>query len=323
MGIMRQWPPQRMNRFLGKWFTKIPSAVLCQRQKDLVITFTPARVIDVDAETGIMSIWLPKSQEPYLRQSKHFFKTVTLISHQSTKATPTKNRGFFLILSIIDWEDDIIPEGVEVTQLWPKEKEFVRVRLEPIRGSFWFGTKFGSFKWKRLPKGIPKGFNKPRYLPPWGNARVLTEEERHILNQCQFLFIAVITKHGTIHVTPVDFVVIKNRVILATSLSSAKLKHFVKTWTAAAYTYPTLRDTVEGAFSRALTIRGRPFVYGWNPLLALVYGYFFAPYLALVTAWMRRKYPNTIKNFPKQTNFRWRFIPIVGRTFLEINWERV
>ncbi len=319
---MKKWSPRRMHGMLKKWFDKIPEAVLCQRDKDFGITFTPMMITNVDVERGILQGWLPKSQSSYLQYSKNYFKTVTIVSHRSTKSSPTKNRGFFLILSVIDWEEDIIPEEVDVSRLWPKEKEFVRVRFTPLRGSFWSGTKFGSFRWKKLPRGIPKGFNKPRYLPPLGNARRITQDELCILNQCQFLFIAVLTRYGTLHVTPVDFVVVKNRVVLATSLFSAKLRHFIKTWTAAAYTYPTKDDTVHGDFSKALVMRGRSFVYGWNPFLALAYGFIFSPYLVLVTSWMRRKYPNTIKNFPKNTNFRWRFIPIVGRTFLEINWER-
>ncbi len=319
---MKKWSAQRMHRMLSKWFIKIPEAVLCQREKDLAITFTPTFIISVDKDSGLISGWLPKSQSSSLERSKKIYKTVTLVSHRSTKAMPTKNKGFFLILSIVDWEEDVIPKDVDVERLWPKEKEFVRVRFEPIRGSFWSGTKFGSFRWRKLPRGIPKTFNKPRYLPPFGNARKVTKDEFQIINQCQFLFIAILTKHGTIHATPVDFIIVKNRVILATSLSSAKLRHFIKTWTAVAYTYPTLDNTVRGDFSKALTMRGRSFVYGWNPILALAYGYLFSPYLLLVTIWMRRKYPNTIKNFPKQTNFRWRFIPIVGRTFLEINWEK-
>ncbi len=318
---MKNRTTKQMLLLIKRWFTRVPNAVLCQRDKELGITFIPTRIETVNVEDGIIRAWLPKSQVDSLHQSKYLFKTVTIVSHRSTRSDPTRNKGFFLILSIVSWKEDVLPKNVPVEELWPKEKEFVKVSLQPLRGSFWAGTKFGSFKWQSMPKNIPKGFNKPRYLPAWGRSRKLRKEEIDILSKCQFLFIAILTKQGTIHVTPVDFVAVKNRVILATSLFSAKMRHFIRTWTAVAYTYPTHYDSIHGDFSKALTIRGRPFVYGWNPILALFYGFLFSPYLVLVTAWMRRKYPNTIRNFPKQTNFRWRFIPIVGRTFLDINWE--
>lgn len=308
-----------LSSILRNWFLKQKEAVLCQRNAFLGIKFDPIFVLSADSNN--IRFLIIKDSIKNLKMSKRLFKTVTLVTHQSIKSNPNSNKGFFVIGTIQSWIDyqggHNLPSNFN--DFW-NDKDLLEVNLEPVKASFWAGIRFGSHSWRKLPRLIPKWFEKPNFLPQWKNKKKITKEERRTLQKGHFLYIAVINKQGTIHVTPVHFIAIRNRVFLATSFASAKLRSLKKSNIGIGYTYLTTKNISD--FKSAITIKGSTFVYGWNFLTALAYGLLFGIYLAFISLRMYQKYPTTIRNFPtKNTYYKWKFLPLVGRTFIEIYWQ--
>ena len=304
---------------LRHWCNIHPESVLCQRDLKTDISFTPVWIENYYSDQ--ITFWISKNYEKQLTLSKNFYKTITIINHNSTKSNPNLNKGFFIVGSVINWSQQIPPKSIPTENLWKGVKNFLLVTLELYILIFFSGIRFGSYSWKKIPLDSYKGYQKFHSLPTWKNSKVISEKEQRTLLLGHFLYIAVITKQGTIHVTPVHFVAIRNRVYLATSFLSAKMRGYKTSQIAAGYTYLTNKGYSE--FDTAVTIYGSSFAYGWNFLSAIIYGNIFGPYLAFIAIQMMRKYPKTIKNFPtKQTNIHWRFMPLVARTFLEIYWQK-
>lgn len=320
--IMENHTSQAFPAILQQWTKKNKEAILCQRTISNSITFTP---VWIEATTeNKMQLWLPKKEWSHLKYSTQYFKTVTVVAHRSTKSDPNANKGFFIVAAIENISEKNAQETSKVpkTYLWnvKMSESLLLITIRLIRASFWSGIHFGTFKWQKLPKNIPKNYKKRLLFPRWTSSKKITPKEEKILTRSQLLYIAVVTKYGYLHVTPVHFVHLKNRVYLATSLQSAKMKGFKFSNIAAGYTYPTTKQRSE--YHNALTIQGHAFSYGWSFWTALAYGLLFFPYLLYITFRMWRKYPVTIKNFPtKQTPYSWNFIPLVGRTFIEIVWD--
>ena len=146
--------------------------------------------------------------------------------------------------------------------------------MELFKVSYWSGIRFGSHSFKNIPKDFFKGFRKRRFLPSFQKGKNPTSEQFKIINSSQYLIIAVITKQGIIHATPVDFTMIKNRVLFATSFFSAKFKGFKVSNIASGFTYQTTEGFAD--YSNSLTFQGHPFAYGWNFFTSLLYGFLFA-----------------------------------------------
>jgi hypothetical protein len=257
-----------------------------------------------------------------LKKSKFIYKTASVITHRSPKANPNENKGILFIGKIISWKkkQQLDSSKISNLSLLNRDNKFLLVRMEIIKVSYWSGIRFGSHSFNKFPKDLLKGFGKRKFLPSVRNGKNPTLEQFKIINSSQYLIIAVITKQGIIHATPVDFTVIKNRILFATSFYSAKFKGFKISNIASGFTYQTTEGFAN--YSKSLTFHGVPFAYGWNFFTSLLYGFLFAPYLAFVSIWMFRKYPQTMKNFPfRQTNIKWQFMPFVARTFLEIHWQ--
>ncbi|MFW9856550.1 MAG: hypothetical protein ACFFFG_15975 [Candidatus Thorarchaeota archaeon] len=303
------------------WFRGNPEAVLCQRDPGKQIVFSPVYVHIIHSTA--LEILLPKDTLSTLYLSKTYYRTVTLVTHKSTKSNPNDNKGLFLIASIESWEAypfDTLLRGNKhfkaFKSMWAG-RELVRVTLNPYRASYWSGIRFGSYRWRPLPKNLPRNFFPITVLPRLRTKNLLTSSQQSVLRRAHFLYIAVINRFGTIHATPVHFIAIRNRILLATSFASAKLRGFRASQIGVGFTYPTTHGRPE--YAQALTLRGTTFTYGWNFLTALAFGLIFGPYLAFVAFRMYQKYPTTIQNFPfRKTPYRWQFIPLIGRTIMEI-----
>ncbi|MHA1990210.1 MAG: hypothetical protein ACW981_02860 [Candidatus Hodarchaeales archaeon] len=286
------------------------------------INFSPVWMKSLEENFLVFYIKNDKRILKSLKKSKNIYKTASVITHRSPKSNPNENKGILLIGKISNWEEDHSLELPQISNpsILKQDNKFFLVKMEIIKVSYWSGIRFGSHSFKNPSKDIFKGFEKRKFIPSIQNGKNPTLENFKIINSSQYLIIAVITKQGIIHATPVDFTVIKNRVLFATSFFSAKFKGFKFSNIASGFTYQTTEGFAN--YSKSLTFHGVPFAYGWNFFTSLLYGFLFAPYLAFVSISMFRKYPQTMRNFPfKQTNIRWQFMPFVARTFIEIHWQ--
>ena len=187
------------------------------------------------------------------------------------------------------------------------------------KAHFWSGVRFGSYNWEEIPRNLPKLQKRRSFFPKFRHGRRISQKEEKILAKSHFLHVGTVTPAGTIHVTPVHMTHVRNRVLFATSLHSTKFRSFRSSQVFTGYTYSFRGEKSD--FGNALTIRGTAFAYGWNLPTTIFYGLLFSPYLAYVAYRMWKKHPLMMRNFPmKTTNIRWRFMPFVARTFIEIYW---
>ncbi|OLS28112.1 MAG: hypothetical protein HeimC3_00720 [Candidatus Heimdallarchaeota archaeon LC_3] len=314
--------PEKVSKIIKSWINNNPEALLCQRFLDDKISFSPIWMKKLEINFLYFLTINNKNTLKSLEKSKIVYKTISITTHRSSKSDPTENKGILFIGNIVNWNDSKTEFNTSFSNssVWKQNSKLLLVKIEIFKVNYWSGINFGSHSFKRIPKNLFKGFRRKSFLPHWKNGKKVSLEEWKIINSSQYLIVATITEMGAIHATPVDFTVIKNRVVFATSFFSAKFRGFKKSNILSGYTYKTTEGFND--YSRSLTFHGSPFAYGWNFLTSIVYGFLFAPYLGFAGLWMFRKYPQTMRKFPfKQTNIRWQFIPFVARTFIEIFWQ--
>jgi hypothetical protein len=320
--IISSFTKEKVSKIVKTWVKQNDEAILCQRILTNKIAFSPIKMESFNSNILSFFIKIESGTLNSLKKSKFFYKTVSVLTHRSSRSNPSENKGILFIGRILEWMNISPRDNPSMLNqsVWMKGDELFLVKIELFKTSFWSGISFGSYHWKKVPNNLFKGFNRKNLFPHWKNGKRVSLEEMNIYNSSQFLIVAVITKQGTIHVTPVDFTAIKNRIIFATSFSSTKFKAFKISNIMAAFTYQTKGDFAN--YSKSLTFHGSTFIYGWNIITSFFYLFLFIPYLVFVIIWFYRKYPQSFRRFPfRSTNYRWHFMPIVGRTFFEILWK--
>ena len=310
-----------VTNILKTWITENQEAILCQRHLKKEITFNPISMESFENNTLTFFIQQLDAVQDLLT-SQNFFKTVSIVSHNSTRSNMKKNRGILFIGKIDHWQALSLSETPKILNqtILDSSAQLLKVYFEVFKASFWSGIAFGSYSWKPIPNTLVRSFKKRKFLPSWKNGKKISERERDILYSSEYLIVATLTSKGTIHATPVDFITIKNRLLFVTSFYSAKFRGFKKSNVFTGFTYQTNQGFSN--YLNSLTISGESFAFGWNFLSGIAYNILFFPYLAFVVFWMFLKYPRTLRKLPvKSTTIRWQFMPFVARTFIELFWK--
>ena len=144
---------EKVIKILTNWIKYLPEAILCQRDSVTKITFSP--VLFSSYNNSVLSFYVrfDKTMEKLLITSKNHYKTASLITHQSSRSNPTKNKGILFIGNLLDWQKASGNNYPKTSNrsLWKSTDSLLLVKFDIYRISYWSGINFGSYYFKKSP----------------------------------------------------------------------------------------------------------------------------------------------------------------------------